>query len=199
MIPVSATGGLLGNGLRPLSHHTLLGGLPPLQFPPLPGSITTQSYLVESLLRERGYNLARPVATKPNMAGTTTTTPASAAVAAAAATGLLLTSHDDQVEFYKEEAARHYLGLLQGRSVVQQPQETLSPGARRGATTPSPGPRTNITSTSDDPSVCGGETSPSPPHQAPHRPPLKFSVTAILGEDSRSSSGTPQPHEYGNN
>ena len=190
MIPVTATGTILGNGLRPLSHHTLLGALPPLQLPPLPGTATTQSYLVESLLRERGYHLARPVATKP-----TVTTNASTCGGG----GLLLT-HDDQVEYYKEEAARHYLGLL-GRSVSQpqQQQESHSPGAQRGGT-PSPGPRTSITSTSDDPSVCGEETSPSPPNPiiSAQRPPLKFSVTAILGEDSRSSSGTPQPQEYGN-
>lgn len=172
MIPVSATGGILGStGLRPLSHHALLGAFPPLQFPPLPGS-----YLVESLLRERGYSLARPVATKP---------PASHTSGGGNSGGGILL-HEEQVEFYKEEAARHYLGLLQqGGRTPQEP-----PGGGRGASTPSPGIRT----TSDDPSLYGEDT--SPPHQTP-RPPLKFSVTAILGEDSRSSSGTPQPHEYG--
>ena len=175
MIPVSANGNLLGSNLRPLSHHALLGALPPLQLPPLPAS--TQSYLVESLLRERGYHLARPVATKPGVTVTST-----------ASGGLLLASHDDQVEYYKEEAARHYLGLLGRTSAPQTSQSPLIRG-----TTPSPGPRTNITSSSDEP--CGGDTSPSPPSS--HRPPLKFSVTAILGEESRSSPSTPQPHEYG--
>ncbi|KAF2356662.1 Homeobox domain, partial [Trinorchestia longiramus] len=189
MIPVSATAGLLSNTLRPLSHHTLLGGLPPLQLPPLPGCVTTQSYLVETLLRERGYHLARPVATKPNVTSSTTT--------AAAGGGNLLLSHDEQVEFYKEEAARHYLGLL-SRTVPPPPQDGLSPNNNRGLT-PSPISRTTICSTSDDTTMCVGDTSPSPPHHVSNpsqRPPLKFSVTAILGEDSRSSAGTPQPQDY---
>ncbi|XP_018022489.1 homeobox protein DBX1 [Hyalella azteca] len=187
MIPVSATASLLSNSLRPLSHHTLLGSLQPLQLPPLPGCVTTQSYLVETLLRERGYHLARPVATKPTVTTSTGT---------GVAGGGFMLSHEEQMEFYKEEAARHYLGLL-SRTVPPPPQEGLSPNNR--GSTPSPIPRNTICTTSDDPNMCVEDTSPSPPHHNPNlnqRAPLKFSVTAILGEDSRSSAGTPQPQEY---
>ena len=128
MIPVSATGSLLGNGLRPLSHHPLFGGLHPQFLPPLP--ISTQSYLVESLLRERGYSIPRPVPTKPNHS------PTNLMGGVVGGVGGMLRSKDE------EEVARHYLGLF-GRPPPSATQNPPSPShVRHLGTTPSPTPRT---------------------------------------------------------
>ena len=142
---------------------SIFGALGPLHIPQLVPTSSTP-FLVESLLRERGYHLARPVATKPLLQDEESRD----------LSRELSRDRDHYRDHYREEATRHYLGLLNrpvGPDRLTPPSET--------------------TPNKDEDCSCdnGEDVSPSSPTIAT-KPPLKFSVTAILGQEERQESNS---------
>ena len=182
------TAGMLG-GMRPLAPPSSMPSpafLTSLGHIPLPHLVTTSvaggatPFLVESLLRERGYQLARPVATKPLGIGNDEEVPRNDMYKEEL--------RYDLRDYYKDEAARHYLGLL-----------TRPAGPDR--LTPPPASASPDNCCSDPSSTTpGGERSLPPSPQPPSKPHLKFSVTAILGQDRENPQDTSQDQgQYINN